>query len=135
MTARPDASTPPEAATAARVYAVDYRFVGLDPGNAPVRIGAALVGLLGVPTGSLGQGSLAVDAVITQRAAPSQTPVGDPPSQVRFLCDGPIDGPGGSVKGGLKTAAESVAKFIDSLLPPPVPHGPKHAVDSGYDQN
>lgn len=91
------------------LYALDYRFVGLDPGNGPVRVGAAIVSLIGVPTGSLGQGALAVDVSMSGR---------DGADRVRFLCDGPIDGPGASVKSGLETAAESVAVYVQSRFPP-----------------
>lgn len=81
---------------------IEYRVVLRDDGSTATRVGAAIVSLTGVPTGSLGNGNLGIDATFKNREGREVA---------RVLADGPIDGPGGSTKGGLTTAAASIAKF------------------------
>lgn len=90
----------------------EYRFVGYDPGSGPVRFGAFLVGLFGVPTGALGMGALAVSVRYFDR---------DGREIGQILADGPIDGPLGSTKNGLETAAESIARYTTEHFAPRAP--------------
>lgn len=81
---------------------IEYRVVLREEGSGATRVGAALVSLTGVPTGQLGAGNLGIDAVFKDRAGREVA---------RIVADGPIDGPGGTIRGGLATAAASIAKF------------------------
>lgn len=81
---------------------LEYRFVLHESGSGPVRIGAFLVSLFGVPVNALGTGAVGVEAtfydVQGRRLA-------------HIVVDGPIDGPGGSTDSGLATAAEQISRF------------------------
>lgn len=86
---------------------LEYRLVLHDPGHKGARIGAALVNLTGLPTGALGWGLLGVEVVYRDVAGTEVA---------RILADGPIDGPLGSSRRGLTTAADSIVSFTRTHL-------------------
>lgn len=86
---------------------VEYRFILNDPGSAATRVGAAIVSVAGVPMGALGEGTVAIDVVYRDA---------DGHEISRIIADGPIDGPVGTSKSGLATAARSIAKFTRELV-------------------
>lgn len=86
---------------------LEYRLVLHDPGHKGARIGAALVNLTGLPTGALGWGLLGVEVVYRDAAGIEVA---------RILADGPIDGPLGSSRRGLTTAADSIASYTRTHL-------------------
>lgn len=104
----------PIAVSSGADVSIDYRFVLHDEGSGAARVGATIINLVGVPTGSLGNGTLAVEAVFRDRSGREVA---------RILADGPIDGPFGSTEGGLDTAAESIATFAKTLFPTGMPAG------------
>ncbi len=90
---------------------IEYRQVLHDEGSSATRVGAAIVAVTGFPTGALGMGQLGVEA--TYKDASGNV-------LARIVADGPIDGPLGTPKTGLSTAARTIASYAKSHFAEPV---------------
>lgn len=81
---------------------IEYRLILHDAGSTATRVGAAVVNLTGIPTGSLGNGTLGVEVTFKDDSGTTLATI---------LTDGPIDGPLGSTENGLSTVAKSVGTY------------------------
>lgn len=94
---------------------LQYRFVSLDTGDAPVRVVSGIAGLFGSPFYALGDGDIGVEATYLD-AQNHQL--------ARILCNGPISGMFAGRGDGLDAAALSVAKFTAKHFPAALPETP-----------
>ena len=90
------------AGAGAGTVTLEYRVVLHEKGNAPMRFGAFIVSLVGIPVNNAGEGDVGVEvAYLDDRGA----------RVAHIVVDGPIDGPISGSHTGLGTAAEQIAAF------------------------